>query len=196
MSRLSRMTAAVDAARAWHAALPEATAFCDWPDDLSWADRPALPGVAEAQLRSNPGASDARALPLVQALQAIAADVEWRQGYSVEQVGQHYLDNHGWFELAGPTGHFVTQKGFITVGYWGPGVTYPRHDHQPEELYTILAGEAVFMSDGDPDATLRTGDSRFHGSSQPHAMITHGSPVLALVFWRGADLTYRQRISA
>ncbi len=195
MSARACLTAALDAARDWHSALPAVSVFCPWPDDLKWADHSPTPGPAIALVQSNPGACIGAARPLLAALQAIAEDVEWRHSYTEDEVGRHFLDTFGWFELAGPTGHFITHQTRITVGYWGPGLNYPRHQHAPEELYTVVSGEAQFMADGEADCTLHTGDTRFHASNQPHAMITHASPVLTLVFWRGDGLADPPRMT-
>ena len=52
------------------------------------------------------------------------------------------------------------------------------------EAYLVIAGEAEFMREGEPNATLRAGDISIHGSNQPHAMQTHDHPVMAMVVWR------------
>jgi mannose-6-phosphate isomerase-like protein (cupin superfamily) len=187
--------AALAAARDWHAALPEARTFCDWPDDLTWRDMPAAPLPASDLMVTHPGTSAEPAQALLSALQALAPHLDWRHTYTAEEVGQHFLDHYGWFELAGPEGHFLTGKARITVGYWGPGLNYARHQHEPEELYTIVSGSAVFHADGEADVTLGSGGTRFHGSNQPHAMTTRGEPLLALVFWRGAGLADPPRMT-
>lgn len=195
MTPRARFDAALAAAQAWHSALPAALAFCDWPDDLTWADRGATPGPAAGHICANAGDTCNTAQPLLRALQSIAGDVEWRHTYTQAEVGQHFLDHFGWFELAGPEGHFTTHQARITVGYWGPGLDYPRHDHLAEELYTVVSGEALFMVDGEADQRLTSGDTRYHASAQPHALITEAAPVLTLVFWRGDGLDHPPRMS-
>ncbi len=179
---------ALEATKAWHAALPEAQAFCPWPDDFVWTDRPAATLPATEQIVTAPGEATAASAPLMQALQSLAPHLEWRLTYTAEEVGQHFLDHFGWFELAGPTGHFTSHQARITVGYWGKGLTYPRHQHRAEELYTVVSGEALFQSDGDADEVLGPAATRLHRSNQPHALLTQESPVLTLVFWRGDGL--------
>lgn len=195
MSARARLTAALEAARDWHASLPAARDFCDWPDDLIWADRAAHRLPSAMHLLSNPGAPGAGSAPLMEALQAVIDDVEWRHSYTAEEVGQHFLDHFCWFELAGPEGHFLTDQARITVGYWGPGLFYPRHQHAPEELYTVVSGRALFHADGEADARLGPGDTRLHLSNQPHAMTTGDDPVLTLVLWRGAGLADPPRLT-
>ncbi len=186
---------AVEAARAWHASLPDTRAFCPWPTDLHWADRAPHPLPAADLLPTQPGATQPAAAPLLAALQALAPHVEWRHTYPADEVGQDFLDAFGWFELAGPHGHFHSTQTRITLGYWGPGLYYPRHQHGPEELYTVVSGTGLFRSDGDADATLGPGGTRFHRAHQPHDMATEDQPIVTLVFWRGAGLDDKPRIS-
>lgn len=195
MSARARLDAALEAARLWHAALPEARAFCDWPGDITWAGRPALDGPARDQIRAAPGEPSPASAPLLQALQAIAGDVEWRHTYTADEVGQHFLDHFGWFELAGPEGHFHSDEARVTVGYWGADLFYPRHCHAPAELYTVVSGSGLFALDDAPDLTLRAGDTRLHPPNRSHALTTTESPILTLVFWRGEGLADPPRLS-
>ncbi|MFK7938672.1 MAG: dimethylsulfonioproprionate lyase family protein [Roseovarius sp.] len=195
MTARARLSSALEAARDWHSALPQARVFCPWPDDLAWADLAPAEGPAAALLHSAPGDTETFAHPMLAALQAVAQDVEWRHTYTAAEVGQDFLDAFGWFELAGPSGHFTTHQTRITVGYWGPGLRYGRHHHRAEELYTIVSGQAEFLADGAPGTVLRPGDTRLHTSNQPHAMNTHATPVLALVLWRGDGLADPPRMT-
>ena len=186
--RRALFDAAIDAARDWHGALPEMAAFCDWPDDLSWRELAARRLPVADLIAADPGACSAASERMRDALVAIAPHVEWRQSYSEAQVGRRFLDSYGWFELAGPKGHFETRKCRVTVGYWSPDVHYPDHCHEPEELYTVVSGRATFHSEGDPDEELGPGGVRFHASRQLHAMTMTDSPILTLVLWRGGGL--------
>lgn len=196
MSERAKFETALAAVRDWHATLPGAAAFCPWPGDLTWQTRPAHIVPAADLLLSDPGAPGPASSRLCAALQALALQVEWRHSYTAGEVGQDFLDRYGWFELAGPEGHYVSQEARITVGYWGPGLFYPRHQHEPEELYTIVAGRGHFHADGEADVTLGPGDTKFHRTSQPHALTTTGAPILTLVFWRGDRLNDALRLSA
>ena len=110
-------------------------------------------------------------------------------GYSEEQVGQHFLDNFGYFELVGPQGNFHSTTISAFLIYFGPGLHYRRHWHDPEEVYYVIAGEGEFQVDGEDWTLLKPGDTRFHAANQPHQTRTGQSPLLCLVLWRGADLT-------
>lgn len=196
MTTRALFDAALAATRNWHSTLPAARAFCPWPQDIAYRARAPYSLPATELIQTAPGAVTEASTQLVNALQALAPHLEWRLTYTAEEVGQHFLDNFGWFELAGPDGHFITHETRITVGYWGPGLHYDRHQHQAEELYTVLSGEAIFMADGEEDHVIGPQGTRLHASNQPHALATTHSPVLTLVFWRGEGLSDAPAMSA
>jgi len=186
---------ALAAAKMMHADTPAIRDFVPWPDDLRFTDRAAriLPAVSHVQ--NAPGEASAQTRPLCAALIDVAPHVEWRHTYTEAEVGADFLARFGWFELAGPTGHFHSHQARITIGYWGPGLHYDWHEHPPEELYTVVSGSALFLADGEAPVTLGPGGTRFHKSAQRHAMITDESPILTLVYWRGDQLDHDPRMS-
>ncbi|MFW8635861.1 dimethylsulfonioproprionate lyase family protein [Cribrihabitans pelagius] len=193
---------ALEAARALHAALPAMAAFQPWPEDLTWAGRHGSSVPGAALLASDPGqaaaggpaAAEVRALQ--EALAALAPHAEWRLTYTEAEVGADFLRRFGWFELAGPTGHFHSEQIRMTVGYWGRGLDYPWHQHGPEELYCVLSGQATFLAEGEAPLVLTPGDTRLHAANQPHAMVTGDAPILCFVLWRGEGLAEDPRMSA
>ncbi|WP_371226878.1 dimethylsulfonioproprionate lyase family protein [Roseovarius sp. 2305UL8-3] len=196
MTQRAALDTLLQAAQDWQAALPEMAAFTPWPNDLRYVPRAphALPHLDV--LHSNPGTTTETGLPLRDAVLSAAPFLEWRHTYTEAEVGRHYLDNFGWFELAGPEGHFETHQARVTFGYWGPGLFYPRHQHGPEELYSIVSGRAIFHADGETDAEIAAQGTRLHQSNQPHAMTTTDDPILTMVLWRGAGLAESPRMSA
>lgn len=194
--------AALDAVRDFHANMPTVAGFQAWPNDIAWADRDghALPVVQLVQ--SDPGgpaADDAEAgqtRRLQQAIMALAPYVEWRLTYTEEEVGADFLQRFGWFELVGPDGHFHSTQTRMTVGYWGRGLYYPWHDHEPEELYCVVSGEGVFEVDGEPTQKLGAGQTRLHRTFQRHALTTEEQPILCFVVWRGDGLADDPRMSS
>lgn len=188
MSTRAALTALLEVTRAWHAALPALSGFTPWPNDLHYAPRAANPLPHIDGMRANPATATALSTPLRDALLAAAPDLEWRHTYTEAEVGSDFLNRYGWFELAGPTGHFLSHQARITAAYWGEGLYYPRHQHPAEELYSIVSGHALFHADGEADLTLGPEGTRFHAANQPHAMTTTDSPVLTLVMWRGEGL--------
>jgi mannose-6-phosphate isomerase-like protein (cupin superfamily) len=185
----------MDAAQEMHSQVPDIRTFVDWPQDLSFANKPPriLPSVA--QVIANPGSVTPQTQRLRDALVALAPHAEWRHTYTADQVGQHFLDHFGWFELAGPQGHYICHSTRITVGYWGAGLDYGWHEHAAEELYTIVSGRGRFLAQGDAPADLGPGDIRFHKSLQRHAMTTGQDPILTLVYWRGDGLADDPKMS-
>ena len=116
--------------------------------------------------------------------------LRWRQTYSKEEVGQHFLNNYGWAMIASPQGPIRVDNAQIMVGYWGAGLNYAMHWHKAEEIYIPIAGGATFHVEGAEGVESRratVGDCIYHHSNQKHAMDMNynNEPLLALVLWRG-----------
>ena len=182
------VTAVLDATRELWTTTPSLNSFTAWPDDLVAGTAAASPAPAAAKIIAWQPVEDTITTPLHRAIQHAAPHVNWQFIYSEAQVGRHFLDNYGYFELIGPTGHFRSDKCNAYIAYWGPDLYYPAHHHASEELYFVLSGAAMFESDGDAAARLGPTEHRFHASHQPHAMTTTDSAILTLVLWRGPDL--------
>ena len=76
----------------------------------------------------------------------------------------------------------------IEVGYayFKKNWFYPLHCHKTEELYHILHGNAIFgkeEEDGIVYKNVKDGDTIYHKSYQPHAMIFGNEPVLSIYIW-------------
>ncbi len=93
-------------------------------------------------------------------------------------------------EVAGREG--VVDAPDLRVGLYiqAPGVDYPSHAHDAEELYLVLAGTARWQrgwgGSDEPFTAAPPGETRHHRAAEPHAMITGDQPLLALWVWRGA----------
>ena len=107
MTRIGRLLAAV---RRLHEATPALARYGAWPDDLS--PQQVLPSSCRAastlSSRSIPGTRTTA--PVIRALRAVALDLHWSQTYTAEEVGQHFLDDYGYVERVGPSGHFRSAK--------------------------------------------------------------------------------------
>ena len=170
-------------AKTIHDAAPALRNFATWPEDLVF-EQPAplgIPVLPTIEAMAGEGALQA-------ALAAISPHASWVQTYSEEEVGRHFLDHYGYIELFGPTGIFRTQACRAFIGYWGPGLVYPMHDHKAEEIYLVLTGRCLFEAEGDVPADLGPGGIKFHRSGQSHAMTMGDEGMLALCLWRGAGL--------
>lgn len=127
--------------------------------------------------------------PLVEAIIAARDVVEWQQSYSqADGFDEDYLARYGWFNLVSPDGPFVSDTLRVSVGYWGEGLYYKEHWHEPEEFYLVLSGAATFISEGRAPRACKAGETVFHESNQPHAIDMTPGPLLAMAFWRGNKL--------
>lgn len=174
---------------------PALAAFLgDWPQ--SAARRPVAP-CSLPVLRWLPDAArDAPAFSadLIGALCRAASSLAWRQSYAVDEVGADFLENYGWCEIIGERGVLPDKR--IACGYLllGPGTEYPRHRHEPEEVYLPLAGRAQWQQ-GDGDWRDESpGTLIHHACDEPHAMRTGRRPMLALYIWRSTDLLQKAHL--
>ena len=126
-------------------------------------------------------------LPMVEAIKTHVGEVNWRQTYSISEVGEDFASRHCYFELIGPTGHFYNDaiRGFIC--YWGENLHYKWHSHEAEEIYYILGGKALFETKT-MTKVLKANETKFHKSWESHAMETLEEPLLAFILWRGKGL--------
>ena len=145
---------------------------------------------ATAQLPAMKSLTCEATAPLVDLILAAAPYLHWRQSYTTADPGfdQHYLDNYGWFNLIAPSGPFVSTDLRLSVGYWGQGLTYPGHWHEPEEIYLTLAGGATYISEGRTPVYGGPGTTICHYSNQPHSADFSREPLMAAAFWRGQGL--------
>jgi len=181
--------------RLLEAAGPPALPFLrDWPRDLT--PRPfvarSLPVVSALEGLERFAAPETRAL--VQAVAALAGDLDWRQTYTSADFGERFVQNYGWSEWTGKRGAFESDAIACGVLLLGPEIEYPAHSHEAEELYLSLAGHGWWRS-AEADWRLRApGIWIHHPSWTTHAMRTRAEPLLAAYVWRAGDLTAKSRI--
>ena len=133
---------------------------------------------------------------LVREFVAVAEILEWRQTYSAADFGPEFLESYGWTELIGLRGPIPSETvacGFLMLG---PRIEYAAHAHEAQEIYLPLAGEALWMRDGEGFVERAPGEMIEHSSWTPHAMRTVEQPMLALYVWRGGDLAAKSKIVA
>ncbi|MFA3918520.1 dimethylsulfonioproprionate lyase family protein [Ruegeria hyattellae] len=175
------------AARALHRTNPDLSAYAPWPDDLVPTGLQPCPIPATDLIADfdQPGTAETRAL--VSAVRATVHLASWQLAYTEEEVGADFLNRYGYYELFGPSGHFHSAQLRGYIAYWGAGLNYGWHSHEAEELYLTLAGSALFKVEG-CTADIGSGQTRFHGSWQSHAMDTTDQPILTLILWRGEGM--------
>ncbi len=110
--------------------------------------------------------------------------VNWEKGYDEKEVGKKFLKKYGFFELIGPTGHFLTSKMGLYVNFLDSDTCYPWHNHEAEELYFVISGEAKFESKNEKSEILKSTNTRFHKSYQPHSITTTNEKILTFVIWK------------
>ncbi len=121
---------------------------------------------------------------LTRLLAACAADLHWRAagfGKLPHEADQKLTVA----ELVGPAGMFRMEEVRFGLLIQREGFHYPRHWHAAEELYHVVAGEALWAVDDDQPTPRAPGGFVHHRSMQPHRMITNDEPLLTLWGWTG-----------
>ena len=114
----------------------------------------------------------------------------WEQSYKKEDdvVPDSMLANYGFAEIIGSRGPFVSNRVRCGVGIYGPGVHYPRHWHEAEEIYLPLSGSACFTVDGEP---VERGPDQvlFVASNTPHGFTVNRDRAIVLFYlWQAGEL--------
>ena len=128
-----------------------------------------------------------RCAEIARTLSDLAGGLIWIQNpnYTADALGDHYLANYAYSDLVGPRG---LADAAISVGVLllGPGLHYPEHHHAAEELYLVLAGDALWRQGEEPWVEQPLGGWIHHTPWMPHATKCGAEPLLALYVWRGA----------
>ena len=117
-------------------------------------------------------------------IKEVSPYAHWKQTYDEKDVGRNFLDKFAYFELFGPTGHFLTDEMSLFVIFFDKETYYTWHNHEAEELYFVISGSAKFESKDDESEILYKTKSRFHKSFQPHSLTTQKEKCLCFVVWR------------
>lgn len=164
-----------------------------WPTERRPLAPHDLPVVGYLQQLHRPG--DGAESALLDRLSDAANGLHWAQTYSITDFGADFLRRYGWVELFGTRGHFVSEDmagGFLLLG---PGVHYPDHHHEAEEIYIPLSDGSLWSKDAQPFLPRWSGEVIHHPSNIRHAMRTEDEPLVALYLWRGGPLAQKSIIS-
>lgn len=84
---------------------------------------------------------------LVAAFKALEPQLAWRVRV-LPNGSPDFADGHASARVLDPTG--LEQRGGLVSGFSlvAPGVTYPEHDHPPEEIYLVLSGGEWWQEGG------------------------------------------------
>ena len=118
------------------------------------------------------------------------AALHWEQAYSRTDasVADHMLANYGYAEIIGKQGPFLSTRIRAGIAVYGPGIDYPLHRHQAEEIYIVLAGGAAFrLGDSEPVASS-PGTVIHHSSMLPHGLHTGDNTLVIFYLWQGGNL--------
>lgn len=173
--------------------IPKAAPFlAAWPDT---AERRAVPPgdlPVTAMLGSLQAPEATR--PVLDALRRAAPSLSWRQTYGAADFGAEFLKGYGWSEFIGLRGPVPSTRLACGVLLLGPGIDYPPHQHEAEELYLPIAGAALWKKGEEPYRAVPPGTPILHESWTPHATRCEGTGVAALYLWRGGDLAAKSVI--
>lgn len=175
----------------WNAELAPLRDFCPSPLPEAVAYKPVDPvampmlgHIATARDQTSPAFQ-----PLVDALIDGAPLFHWIRSYKPEQgVNADFMERYAYINLVSPAGPFISEDTRITVAFWGAGLIYHEHWHEPEELYAVIAGSARFRATGRAPRQVGVGDMIHHESNQLHATDMVPGPLLAVVAWKGGTL--------
>ena len=118
---------------------------------------------------------------LASAFAAVETGLRWTRRKNSEALGERFRDGHGNATLIGPGG--IEERSDVWVGatVMAPQITYPDHDHPPEEVYIALSpGEwwnaAMDWTEPGPGGVI------YNPPGILHAMRSGAQPFLALWF--------------
>ncbi|MEM7563824.1 MAG: dimethylsulfonioproprionate lyase family protein [Pseudomonadota bacterium] len=160
----------------------------DWGDQWIRVEPRFLP-AAESLSLAIPNALDTLR-PLIELFDHYKHSLYWEQSYTRQDgyFPDEMLDYYGFAEIIGARGPFVSEKLRAGVGIYPPGAIYPRHQHQAEEIYILLAGSATYEI-GDREKELHhPGDVIFIESNTPHGFVNGDEAIIVYYLWQAGDL--------
>jgi mannose-6-phosphate isomerase-like protein (cupin superfamily) len=189
MERGQKMQELLDAVRAAFGGMPVAGPFlAEWPNaEVSRVREPAQLPVC----RWLEGMGDDGVMGVVK---RAAAGLVWQQTYGAEAFGGAFLEGYGWSEFVGLRGPVASDRIACGVLVLGPGITYPAHAHEAEEIYLPISGVAHWQRGDGAFEPVPVGQVVHHPSWMPHAMEVGAEPLAALYLWRGGDLAAKSVI--
>jgi quercetin dioxygenase-like cupin family protein len=105
----------------------------------------------------------------------------WGRRRNAEAVGEPFFSGHANATLVGPGGLEQRDDVWVGVTAMAPGITYPDHDHPPEEVYVALSPGEWWNAEMDWTEP-GPGGVIYNPRGILHAMRSHAQPFLALWF--------------
>jgi mannose-6-phosphate isomerase-like protein (cupin superfamily) len=134
--------------------------------------------------------SDQQTRALVETFERHKSRLHWEQSYKKEDevVPDAMLEGYAFAEIIGKRGPFVSDQIRAGIGVWGPDILYPRHRHQAEEIYIVVAGAAEFKLGAAEKARRSAGDVVYVESNTPHGFRTTDQNLVVYYLWQAGDL--------
>ena len=125
------------------------------------------------------------------ALEACASRLPWTAGSLPKSEG--LANSYTFIEIVGPDGLGGPDTLRFGLYLQAPLTNYPPHDHEAEEFYYVLSGEAQWQKNDGAYEIMAPGTMIHHLPRERHAMRTGEAPLLAMWIWAGnIDMaTYR-----
>ena len=192
MTSNQNVTALIDAIHAFLNDLHDdrlKTFLDDWPDmEVTFRDiDPRTLPVLAFMHQAIENASE-KTKGIVNTLVLMADQLAWGQTYSTDDFGAEFLKRYGWSEFIGLRGPIPSDNIACGVLMLGPGIEYPRHRHEAEEIYIPLTGQTLWLQENQAWTVRELGRPIYHAPWVTHAMTTGEFPLLALYLWRAGDL--------
>ncbi len=128
-------------------------------DDFDWQDTGInlLPATVHLDRVQSP--ADSIYQRVIEIFAVHCHELFWEQTYTKQDrvVSDDMLADYGFAEILGKRGPLVSNSIRCGIGVWGPGIDYPVHSHDAEEIYIILSGSARFTLDGNTGKTRTMG---------------------------------------
>ncbi len=163
-------------------------AIAEWGEnwiDVGQAYLPAASLLDDAIASANPNTRN-----LLETFARHKDRLRWEQSYKKEDgvVPDAMLEGYGFAEVIGKRGPFVSKRIRAGIGVWGPHILYPRHQHQAEEIYIVVAGAAEFKIGAAEEARCCSGDVVYVESNTPHGFRTTDQSLVVYYLWQAGDL--------
>jgi hypothetical protein len=128
----------------------------------------------------------APAARLASTLRVLEPHLQWAARGNAAEIGEPFQSGHANAFIVGPGCLESRTDVWVGVSLMAPAITYPDHDHAPEEVYVALApGE--WRQNDDPWIEPGVGGLVYNPPSIRHAMRSGPKPFLAAwCLWAGA----------
>lgn len=162
-----------------------------WGDD--WVALP--PAYLPAADLLDTAAAEAGCDALVTLFNRQRQNLHWEQSYRRTEglAPEAMLDAYAFAEIIGKQGPFISDRIRAGIGIWGPGVDYPRHQHEAEEIYIPLSGAAIFEIGDAPPRRWGRAEVIHVPSNTPHGFHTEDEMLVVFYLWRAGDLRQQSR---